>query len=190
MRTIVIPILFGLCCFNCFGQSINETKYRHAKNVFNSTEYVKGSYDRFYGQIIPIDSNTFKIGEKVLEINSENKVLKQLILLGIFNVDIIFGKNTSIKSKAEIDSLDVAQKVFYNISRNDSLSICCFEELDKLNPNPQTKRFKFWVMSSGASNLTEYYIELYNEKAIKETEMDEFIKNSKMSFYYKGTLIL
>jgi hypothetical protein len=45
-------------------------------------------------------------------------------------------------------------------------------------------------MRIGVANPTEYYIELYNEKAKKETELDEFIKNSKMSFYYKGTLII
>ena len=35
-------------------------------------------------------------------------------------------------------------------------------------------------MRIGVANPTEYYIELYNEKAKNETELDEFIKNSKI----------
>ena len=45
-------------------------------------------------------------------------------------------------------------------------------------------------MKIGVANPTEYYIELFNDKATKETELDEFIENSKMSFYYIGTLII
>jgi hypothetical protein len=190
MRTLIINILIGLNFFHCFGQADNEVKYQFAKDVFNSKEYVKGNYDRFSGRIDSIDSNTFKLGEKILIIESGNNELIKLIEIGVFNTDEIFGKETTKKTKAEIDSLSQNQKVFFNMIRNDSLAICCFESLEKLNPNPQTKRFKFWVMKIGVANPTEYYIELYNDKATKETELDEFIENSKMSFYYKGTLII
>jgi hypothetical protein len=190
MKTLIINILIGLSFFHCFGQTDNEGKYQFAKDVFNSKEYVKGNYDRFSGRIDSIDSNTFRLGEKILKIETGNNELRKLIGIGVFNADEIFGKETTIKTKAEIDSLSQNQKVFFNLTRNDSLAICCFESLEKLNPNPQTKRFKFWVMKIGVANPTEYYIELYNDKATKETELDEFIENSKMSFYYKGTLII
>jgi hypothetical protein len=190
MKTLIIYILIGFSYFHCLGQTDNEKKYQFAKDVFNSKEYVKRNYDRFYGRIDSIDSNTFKFGEKILKIETGNNELRKLIGIGIFNADEIFGKQTTKKSKAELDSLSQNQKVFFNLSRNDSLAICCFESLEKLNPNPQTKRFKFWVMRIGVANPTEYYIELYNDKATKETELGKFIENSKMSFYYKGTLII
>ncbi len=69
-------------------------------------------------------------------------------------------------------------------------STCCVEEMEKLNPNPQTKRFIFWVFRIGAANPTEYYFELYNKNATKETSIEEFIENARMTFYYKGTLII
>lgn len=62
--------------------------------------------------------------------------------------------------------------------------------MEKLNPNPQTKRFIFWVFRIGAANPTEYYFELYNKNATKETSIEEFIENARMTFYYKGTLII
>ena len=190
MKTLIIYILIGFSCFHCLGQTDNEVKYQFAKGVFNSKEYVKRNYDRFSGRIDTIDSNTFILGEKILKIETGNNELRKLIGIGVFNADEIFGKETTKKTKAEIDSLSQNQKVFFNLTRNDSLAICCFESLKKLNPNPQTKRFKFWVMRIGVANPTEYYIELFNDKATKETELDEFIENSKMSFYYKGTLII
>ena len=190
MKTLIIKIFIGFSFFNCLGQTDNETKYQFAKSVFNSKVYSKGNYDRFSGQIDSIDANTFRLGEKILKVETNNNELKKLIVIRVFNADEIFGKETTKKPKAELDSLSQNQRVFFNLTRNDTLAICCFESLDKLNPNPQTKRFKFWVMRIGVANPTEYYIELYNEKAKKETELDEFIKNSKMSFYYKGTLII
>ena len=190
MKTLIIYILIGFICFHCLGQTDNKIKYQFAKGVFNSKEYLKGNYDLFSGRIDSIDSNTFRLGEKILKIETGNNGLRKLIGIGVFNADEIFGNETTKKTKAEIDSLSQNQKVLFNLTRNDSLTICCFESLDKLNPNPQTKRFKFWVMRIGVVNPTEYYIELYNDKATKETELYEFIENSKMSFFYKGTLII
>ncbi len=63
-------------------------------------------------------------------------------------------------------------------------TVCCFEALEELNPNPQTKR------RIGIANPTKYYIELYNDKATNKTKPDDFIENSKLSFFHKGTLIL
>ena len=74
--------------------------------------------------------------------------------------------------------------------RNDSLSICCLEEFENLNPNLQTKRFKFWVFKIGIANPTEYYFEICNDSATKETSLEDFLEKSKMTFYYKGTLII
>ncbi len=190
MKTLISTILIGLSIFNTFGQTESGAKYQFAKKVFNSDKYVKGNYDRFSGQIDSIDSKTYRFGNKILIVEIKNAELRKLFDKGIFNPDVIFGKETSKKTKAEIDSLSQNQKVFYNLVRNDSLAICCFEHLKKLNPNPQTKRFKFWVFRVGVANPTEYYIELYNDKATKETEWNEFIENSIMSFYYKGTLII
>ena len=190
MRKIITAILIGVNLFTSFGQENNEVKYQLAKEVFNSDIYVKSNYDKFSGKIDTINSTIYQIGDKIIKVENGNPKLRDLIEKRIFNPDVIFGKETTIKSKEELDKLSKKEKVLFNITRNDSLIICCFEQLEMLNPNPQTKRFKFWVFRIGIANPTEYYIEIYNNKATKETEWNDFIKNSIMSFYYKGSLII
>lgn len=180
-------MIFGLN--QSFGQENDSVKYKFAKEAFDNY-YTKTNYEKYENGVQKIDSNTYKFGDKIIVVEIENGKYETLFQNGIFNPDIIFGKETSKLKQSEIDSLSLNKQVFYNLSRNDSLAICCFEELEKLNPNPQTKRFKFWVLRKEISNPTEYYMELYNGNARKETSIEDFIENSKMTFYYKGTLII
>lgn len=175
---------------NIFGQNLAHPKYRFAIEVFKSEKYQKNDYEKYSKQVNVIENGYYNFGDKSLKVSLEDNKYEKIFSLGIFNPDIIFGEETSKKSKAELDTLTQNQKTFYNLTRNDSLSICCFEELERLNPNYQTKRFKFWLFRIGVANPTEYYIEFHNEKAVKETAIEEFIENAKMTFYYQGTLII
>jgi hypothetical protein len=190
MRTLLLSILLTINFTKIFGQNIDEGKYRFAKDVFYSKKYKKENYLRFQKNIELIGNNTYKFGDKILAVSIENKSYETLFKKGIFNPDIVFGEETTKKDKAELDTLTQNHKVFYNLFRNDSLSICCIEELEKLNPNPQTKRLKFWLFRIGIINPTEYYIEFYNEKATKDSSIEEFIENAEMTFYYQGTVII
>lgn len=190
MKKLLILILFSIYLTNSFGQNLDEEKYRFAKDVFNSDDYKKNSYPRFQQNIQSVGNNIYQFGEKTLTLDIENKNYEKLFLKGIFNPDVIFGKETIKKSKAELDTVAPNKKILYNLLRNDSLYICCFEELEKLNPNPQTKRFKFWLIRIGVMNPTEYYIEFHNKKATQKTSIEEFIENAKMTFYYQGTSII
>jgi hypothetical protein len=190
MRKLLFSILLVINLTNTFGQNLNEEKYRFAKEVFNSNQYRKDNYPSFQENIQLVADNSYQFGEKIITVSIENKSYEMLFKKGIFNPDVIFGKETVKKSKSQLDSLTSDQKIIYNFIRNDSLSICCFEELEELNPNPQTKRFKFWLIQIGVINPTEYYIEFHNKKATKKTSIEEFIENAKMTFYHKGTIII
>lgn len=183
-------IIFLLTLTNIFGQNLADPKYRFAIEVFKSEKYRKNDYEKYSKQVNVVGNSYYNFGDKSLKISLENSKYEKFFSLGIFNPDIIFGEETSKKSKAELDTLTQNQIVFYNLTRNDSLSICCFEELEILNPNYQTKRFKFWLFRVGVVNPTEYYVEFQNEKATKGITIDEFIENAKMTFYYHGTLII
>lgn len=189
MKNLLL-ILLIINLTNSFGQSQDEAKYRFAKEVFNSTKYKKDNYPRFQKNIQLIGNESYQFGEKILNISIENKSYEMLFKKGIFNPDVVFGEETTTENKSQLDTLTQDQKIIYNLVRNDSLSICCFEELEKLNPNPQTKRFKFWLFRIGVANPTEYYLEFYNKKATKKTSIEEFIENAKMTFYYQGATIL
>jgi len=178
-------------CFNYLsGQNSEANKYYLPTGVFKSEIYKAERHPKFDGEIKKIGNTYYKFGDKKLKISLEDTTMLTIFQRGIFNPDIFFGKETTHKEQAELDTMTQNQKVLYNLVRNDSLSICCFEQLEKLNPNPQTKRFKFWVFRIGLANPTEYYLELQNDKATKATTMKEFLENSIMTFFYKGTLIM
>ena len=183
--TIILLLIFS----NAFGQNLEESKYRFAAEVFKSEKYQKKQYERYAKKIEVLGDSAYIFGDKYLEVSVTGEQYLNAFRLGIFNPDVVFGA-TYKKSKEEIDTLTGKQKLFYNLGRNDSLSICCFEELEALNPNEQTKRFKFWLFRIGSANPTEYYIEFYNEKATIATTIEDFFENAKMTFYYIGTIII
>jgi len=188
MKTFLTSLLLlTICTSTAFGQN---SKYDFAKGVFRR-EYKKTDYEKFSGQVETINENTFRYGDKVLTVYTENKNLIPIFSKGIFHADIIGGKQTTKPlTKSQLDTMSTDAKVFYNISRNDSITIGNVEQLEKLNPNPKTKRFVFWLYNKGMANPTECYFELSNDKGTKEMTIDDFIGNSKLTFYYRGTLIL
>lgn len=189
MKTLLTIVLTA--CFTClFGQNSEDNKYYLPKGVFKSEIYQAKRHPKFYGQIKKVGNTYYKFGDRNLKISLEDTTMLILFQTGIFNPDVVFGKETTHKEQKELDTMSQSQRVFYNLVRNDSLSICCFEQLEKLNPNPQTRRFKFWLFRIGVANPTEYYLEFQNDKATKTTVLQEFLKNSIMTFYYKGTLII
>ncbi len=188
MKTILTTILFiSACLTQTFGQN---SKYDFAKRVFKR-EYKRQEYERFNGQIKKIDKATFRYDDKVLIVETEDDRLFDIFSKGIFHPDIIDSRPaTKPPTKAQLDTLTESSLVFYNLSRNDSISIGNLQELEKLNPDSKTKRFVFWLYQKGMMNPTECYFELYNDKGTKEMAIDEFIKNSRLTFYYRGTIII
>jgi len=175
---------------NIFGQNWDDPKYQFSKKVFEN-DYKKAYYERFNGNIEIVNEETIKFGEKVLIISTENKLFRKIFEKGIFNPDSVFGEFTTKPLNIEQkDTLSTSQIVFYNMFRNDSLTIFNIEELSDLNPDYKTKRFLLWLFTNGRMNPIEYYFELYNDKAKRSTSFDEFLENAIMTFYYKGTIIL
>ncbi|MCS4239065.1 hypothetical protein M2306_000370 [Myroides gitamensis] len=189
MRALRLTILF-LCNIQLLLGKSESDKYRFAKQTFKSQNYKLHDYVRFNGEISKLKNGTYKFDEKYLNLQLDNPQYENIFKLGIFNPDIVFGKETSKKTQAELDTLTQKQKVFYNLIRNDSLVICCVKELKELNPNPQTKRFVFWLFRMGMANPTAYYFELYNKNATKKTTIEEFIENARMTFFFIGTIII
>jgi hypothetical protein len=180
-------LLLTFCTVVTYGQN---SKYDFAKDVFRR-EYKKTNYETFRGQVEVINKNIFRYGDKVLTVYTEHTKLIPIFSQGIFHADIVGGRHTTKSlTKFQLDTMSTDAKVFYNISRNDSSTIGNVEQLEKLNPNPKTRRFVFWLYNKGMANPTECYFEIYNDKGTKEMTIDEFIKNSKLTFYYRGTLIL
>jgi hypothetical protein len=188
MKTILRILLIIITCLTqTFGQN---SKYDFARGVFTK-EYIKQNHQRFSGHVRQINEHTFRYGDKVLIVDAEDGRLLTIFSKGIFHPDIIDKRRaTKPLTKVQLDTLTESEQVFYNLARNDSTIIGSLEELEKLNPDSKRKRFVFWLYRKGMMNPTECYFELYNDKGTKEMMIEEFINNSKLTFYHRGTLIL
>lgn len=186
----LLTILLSVWLAAVFGQDAADSKYRFATGVFKSELYKPAMFQRFGRAIKKVGNTYYQFGDKQLKVALQDTTMLIIFQSGIFNPDIVFGKETIHKEQASVDTLPQSQRLICNLTRNDSLSICCFEPLGLLDPNPQTKRFKFWVFRKGMANPTEYYLELQNDKATKATPLKEFLESSTMTFYYEGTIII
>jgi hypothetical protein len=188
MKTILTTILIIITCLTqTFGQN---SKYDFAKGVFKK-EYKKQNHETFSGQVGQINERTFSYGDKVLIVDTEDSRLLTIFSKGIFHPNII-DKRLATKplTKVQLDTLTESEQVFYNLARNDSTTIGNLEELERLNPDLKRKRFVFWLYRKGMMNPTECYFELFNDKGTKDMAIEEFIKDSKLTFYYRGTIII
>lgn len=188
MRTLII-ILFSVNFSYLFGQSINDSNLNLSKRQPFDLNY-KSDYGNFKKNISYNGNNYYKFGDKVLNISIDDSTLLIIFKKGILNPDIIFGEQTTHKDRQELDTLSQFQKTIYNLVRNDSLSICCFRQVNISNKDPKTKRYTFWVFRIGIANPTEYIIQLFNNDAKHETTLEDFLENSIMTYFNKGSLII
>lgn len=164
---ISLAILVLLFASVSFGQDLDEVKYEHIRKLFPGDGKNKKEYSRFQLKIDSVGKNYYKYGDRIIFLNFQNIPAENFVLSG-FNPEILFGEG----------------------KKGDSINLCCLQELEKINPDAQTRRFSFWLFSKLFLNPTEWYIELYNKNATKETPLADFFKGSVMTFYYAGTIII
>jgi hypothetical protein len=93
-------------------------------------QYQKCLYNKFEGQFYQVNENTFKFDEKVIQVNNTSEELNLIFKKGIFYPNIITGNRIAdIKSKQDLDSLTDNERIFYNLTRIDSLRITDLEEV-------------------------------------------------------------
>ena len=160
-----------------------------AEQLFEK-EYSKTYFDKFKGDIAII-GNGFIFGDKTFVITNTTKELKPIFSSGLFYPNIIMGSAKSIiKSQAELDTLSTLQKMFYNMSRSDSLTISEFEELKFLTKSYTQKRFRFWLFRKGTANPTVCFIELTNDKANSKTDLTTFINGAALTYFKSGWIVI
>jgi hypothetical protein len=192
LRILILQILLIIVMFDShlFAQTQGQEEEKWAKDIFKKRAQIQ-NYPKFSGKIIKLDNNSFKFDEKTLIVDNPSEGLKALLQNGIFYPNIIVGNSVAIiKTKQELDSLTDTQRVFYNMTRTDSITISDFEELRSLSKPPKQKRFKFYLYSIGMMNPTVFYIELTNEKATRNCSLIEFMNGSRVTYIEKGSLLL
>jgi competence protein ComGC len=183
---LILLLPNGLC-----GQTQREQEKKWARNAFKKQEELK-LYPIFSGEIVVVDSNTFKFDEKTL-IVLDNPEIELTVLLqrGIFYPNIVAGNNKAVvKEQSELDKLTEEQIVLYNLSRTDILKISDFKEVKSLIGTPKRKKFQFYLYRMGIMNPTICYIELANKSATRKTTLLEFVKNCQVTSFLKGSILL
>ena len=129
---ILLTIVLTVCFTYTFGQNSEDNKYYLPTDVFKSEIYKAERHPKFDGEIKKVGKTYYIFGEKKLQISLEDTTMWAIFRTGIFNPDIVFGKETTYKEQAELDTMSQNQRILYNLVRNDSLSICCFRGTIKI----------------------------------------------------------
>ncbi|QNK78262.1 hypothetical protein H7F37_04110 [Winogradskyella sp. PAMC22761] len=161
-----------------------------AQELFKK-EYKNQSYEIYSNEIKEIDGTELIYDNKSFNIYGVNDTLEMIFKKGTLYPQLISGYTTEErKSEKELDSLSVSERYFYELSRGDNLSITNLEELKFLSDSPKIKRFRFWLGRPKSANPQVYLFELTNENADENTELKEFIENSKLTFLKEGWIII
>lgn len=167
-------------------QTQGEQEDYWAKELFRK-HYKKQKFERYQGSVQANVEGIFTYDDKVFRIINTDEKLLPIFREGIFYPNIITGNAKSeTKSKMELDKMAQDQRMFYNLTRTDSLTISNFEEVAFLSKSPKYKRFRFLLFRKGSSNPTVYFIELTNKKALPTTDRETFINGSTLTFCKQG----
>ena len=201
MRHNLLTIFFvSICAFPAKAQKdtfIVRTEFNNqgeqedywAEKFFHE-KYRKENYKRFTGDIIVNDKSHIKFGNKILRAYFSPE-LKSIFTQGIFYPQLITGDSVSTKkSEEEVRKMSDGERMFYNMTQNDTLSIGELEELKFLSTYPTIKRFRFWEYRKGFANPQVYFFELTNTTADKSTDFANFIKGATLTFLKGGWIIM
>lgn len=155
---------------------------------FFEKKYVKQSFEKFQGKITVTDKTNITFNNKTLQFWDIKPELLQMFTEGIFYPQILLGKEENNIIKSESELLSEREAALYNFKRNDKLRISNFEELVSLSKSPKVKRFRFLNYSFAPMNPQVYFIELTNENATENTDLNSFIKGAKLTFVCLGWL--
>jgi hypothetical protein len=170
-------------------KNAGEQENYWAEQLFEK-EYSKKFFEKFKGDIL-VTGNNFTYGDQTLIVVNTATELNRIFSTGLFFPSIITGnRKTIVKSKQELDTLPIAQQVFYDLTRTDSLTISDVEELNFLTKTNTVKRFRFWLFRKGSANPTVCFFELTNKKANDKTDLTSFINGATLTFFKSGWVVI
>ena len=198
---LIILLCLNLICCQSQGKSQQTSELKppfsnqgeqenYWAQEFFAKKYVKQNYSRFNGKVKEAGRRKLKYDKKFFNLNGVSNSLISIFKKGIIYPQLINGKANSEKINFDIDSLPVSQTFFHKIKNSNSFSISNLEELTFLSGSIKVKRFRFWLNEPNRINPQVYLFELTNKEAIKETTLEDFISNSKLTFFKAGWIII
>ncbi|WP_027385567.1 hypothetical protein [Chryseobacterium gregarium] len=157
----------------------------HFKN-----DYKKKNYKRFEGKIM-LNTSQVLFDNKIIFYSESDKIIKLLLQEGLVYPQLLTGFQVD---KFENEDSDRTQKRFAKLQKNwkdafevNNIKLSNPSELVFLSSDPAIKRFKVLCKDPKFPNIMVYYFELTNKSSDKNTSMEDFIKNARLTHIYQRT---
>jgi len=174
-----------------FGQktekagSKDKAVIEHFKN-----DYKKKNYKKFDGKMI-LNDNQILFDNKIIFYDKSDKITETMLKEGLIYPQLLTEFQVD---KFENEDSDRTQKRFAKIQKNwkdsfevNNIKLSGGSELSFLSTDEKVKRFKVVCKDPKFPNLMIYYFELTDKNATKDTSVQDFIKNSKLTHIFQRT---
>ena len=191
MKLLFSLSLSLLLSINVFGQktekptSKDKAAIEHFKN-----DYKKKNYKKFSGNI-SVKDNQVLFDTKIIYYDKSDKITKLILQEGLVYPQLLTDFQID---KFENEDSDRTQKRFVRLQKNwkdsfevNNIKLSNASELLFLSSDVKVKRFKISCKDPKFPNIMVYYFELTNKNATDKTPLEEFIKNSKLTYIYQKT---
>ncbi|WP_449387235.1 hypothetical protein [Chryseobacterium lineare] len=157
----------------------------HFKN-----DYKKKNYKKFSGNII-VNDRQVQFDNKVIFYDKSDKITKAILQEGLIYPQLLTDFQVD---KFENEDSDRTQKRFAKLQKNwkdafevNNIRFSNASELAFLSTDEKVRRFKIYCRDPKFPNVMIYYIEITHKNATKNTSVEDFIKNGKVTHIYQKT---
>ncbi|WP_336731641.1 hypothetical protein [Chryseobacterium sp. VD8] len=157
----------------------------HFKN-----DYKKKNYKKFDGKMT-LNDNQILFDNKIIFYDKADKITETMLKEGLIYPQLLTEFQVD---KFENEDSDRTQKRFAKIQKNwkdsfevNNIKLSGGSELSFLSTDEKVKRFKVVCKDPKFPNLMIYYFELTDKNATKDTSVQDFIKNSKLTHIFQRT---
>jgi len=191
MKLIFSLSLSLLLSMNVFGQKTvkagpkDKAVIEHFKN-----DYKKKNYKKFAGKLT-VNDNQILFDNKIIFYDKSDKIIELMLKEGLIYPQLLTDYQID---KFENEDSDRTQKRFARIQKNwkdafevNNIKLSNASELLFLSSDEKVKRFKILCKDPKFPNLMVYYFELTDKNATKDTAVQDFIKNAKLTYIYQRT---
>ncbi|WP_172278601.1 hypothetical protein AAEU33_13285 [Chryseobacterium sp. Chry.R1] len=187
--SLIILLSLSLAAFGQKKESVSIKEKALTEQFKN--DYKKKTYNKFEGKIV-VKDNQIQFDDKTIFYDKSDKLTSLILREGLIYPQLL----TDYQMEKFIEeSTDKTQKRFLRLQKNpragfdvNNVKLSNTTELTFLESSPKAKRFRVTCKDSKLGNLIQYLFELTNKNADKETSMEEFVKNSTLTYLQQQRL--
>ena len=165
----IIPLIFFLG-FNSLLIAQSNMELDCVKTIRNNSKDIQ--FPKFNGKIT-VQKDTIHFDNSVIALNHSSPDAIFIFKQGLLFPALIVAASTGGDGKFEMSTLPYIGL----------LSISSFEELKLTDTIPTIKTYSFLLWRRGFANPSLYLFQLTNETSNSKTNIDEFIKNARLSAF-------